>query len=129
MRTLEAAAELAVVGDDDAGPLRVACTGTILAEVLPPALRALRDAYPRLLFRVRRAGAEASRALVATSEIDFAIIRAAERPAGVASVRLAADRLWLAVADESALARARRLAMASRRARAARRVLGRSRRP
>ena len=111
LRTLEAAAELAVVGDDDAGPLRVACTGTILAEVLPPALRALRDAYPRLLFRVRRAGATASRGLVARSEIDFAIIRAAERPPGVASVRLAADRLWLAVAGRSALARAGRLTL------------------
>lgn len=113
LRTLEAAAELAVVGDDDAGPLRVACTGTILAEVLPPALRALRDTYPRLLFRVRRAGAEASRALVARGEIDFAIIRAADRPAGVASVRLAADRLWLAVPTRSALARAGRLAVPS----------------
>ncbi len=103
-RTLEAAAELAVVGDDDVGPLRVACTGTILAELLPPALRALRDANPRLLFRVRRAGAAASRALIARSEIDFAIIRASERPTGVASLRLAADRLWLAVSAKSALA-------------------------
>ena len=113
LRTLEAAAELAVVGDDGAGPLRVACTGTILAEVLPPALRALRDTYPRLLFRVRRAGATASRALVARNEIDFAIIRAAERPPGVASIRLAADRLWLAVAARSALARAGRVAVPS----------------
>jgi len=113
LRALTATAELTVVGDDDAGPLRVACTGTILAEVLPPALRALRDAYPRLLFRVRRAGAEASRALVGRSEIDFAVIRAAERPAGVASVRLAADRLWLAVPTKSPLARAGRLAVAS----------------
>lgn len=113
LRALAATAELTVVGDDDAGPLRVACTGTILAEVLPPALRALRDAYPRLLFRVRRAGAEASRSLVGRSEIDFAIVRAAERPAGVASVRLAADRLWLAVPTKSRLARAGRLAVAS----------------
>jgi DNA-binding transcriptional LysR family regulator len=113
LRTLAAAAELAVVGDDEAGPLRVACTGTILAEVLPPALRALREAYPRLLFRVRRAGAEASRSLVARSEVDFAIIRATERPAGVASVRLAADRLWLAVPAKSPLARTGRLANAS----------------
>lgn len=109
LRTLAAAAELAVVGADDAGPLRVACTGTILAELLPPTLRALRDAYPRLLFRIRRAGAAASRSLIARGELDFAIIRAAERPAGVASVRLAADRLWLAVPAKSALAKATRL--------------------
>jgi DNA-binding transcriptional LysR family regulator len=113
LRTLAAAAELALVGDHDEGPLRVACTGTILAEVLPPAFRALRDAYPRLLFRVRRAGAEASRALVARGEVDFAIIRAAERPAGVTSVRVAADRLWLAVPAKSPLARAGRLAVPS----------------
>jgi DNA-binding transcriptional LysR family regulator len=111
LRTLEAAAELSLVAAEDSGPLRVACTGTILAEVLPPALRALRDAWPRLLFRVRRAGAEASRALVARSEVDFAIIRAAERPASVASLRLAADRLWLAAPAKSAVARASRLSM------------------
>jgi DNA-binding transcriptional LysR family regulator len=113
LRTLAAAAELASVGDDDTGPLRVACTGTILAEVLPPALRALRDIYPRLLFRVRRAGSEASRSLVARGEIDFAVIRATERPAGVGSIRLAADRLWLAVPTKSPLARTGRVVIAS----------------
>ena len=113
VRTLEAAAELAVVGEDDAGPLRVACTGTILAELLPPALRTLRDAHPRLLFRVRRAGAESSRALVARGEVDFAILRAEERPAGVASVRLAADRLWVALPKSNPLANAARLTMSA----------------
>lgn len=113
LRTLEAAAELAVIGEDDVGPLRVACTGTVLAELLPPALRTLRDAHPRLLFRVRRAGAAASLALVGGGEIDFAVVRAAERPAGVSSVRLTADRLWLAVAEDSPLAATRRLGMAA----------------
>lgn len=113
LRTLAAAAELALVRDDEAGPLRVACTGTILAELLPPAFRALRDAYPRLVFRVRRAGAEASRALLARSEVDFAIIRASERPPGATSLRIAADRLWLAVPAKSPLARASRLPAAS----------------
>jgi DNA-binding transcriptional LysR family regulator len=113
VRTLEAAAELAVIGEDEAGPLRIACTGTILAELLPPALRALRDAYPQLSFRVRRAGAEASRALMANDEIDFAIVRGGARPVGVASVQLAADRLWLACARGTRMATTRRLAMAS----------------
>jgi len=113
VRTLEAAAELAVVGEAGAGPLRIGCTGTILGELLPPALRALRDAYPKLSFRVRRSGAEASRALLADDEIDFAIIRGTSRPVGVASARLASDRLWLACARGTQLATTRRLAMAS----------------
>jgi DNA-binding transcriptional LysR family regulator len=111
LRTLESAAQLAVRGEADAGPLRVACTGTILGELLPPALRALRDAYPRLSFRVRRAGAEAAIALLANDEIDFAVVRSGDAPAGVASVRLAADRLWLACVQGSPPATARRLAM------------------
>ena len=86
LKALEAAAELALVGDDAVGPLRIACTGTVLAEILPRALRALRMAHPKLLFRVRRAGAEASRTLVTDGEIDFAIIRGASKPAGVASI-------------------------------------------
>jgi DNA-binding transcriptional LysR family regulator len=113
LRTLEAAAELALIGADDGGPLRVACTGTILAEILPPALRAVRDVYPRLGFRVRRAGSEASRALVANDQVDFAVVRAEERPTGVAATRLAADRLWLATPRGSALAKATRLTMAA----------------
>ena len=55
-------------------------------------------AYPKLGFRVRRAGAEASRALLAIDQIHFAIVRGDVRPTGVASVRLAADWLWLACA-------------------------------
>ena len=113
IRTLESAAELALVSREDVGPLRIACTGTVLAELLPPALRAVRDAHPRLLFRVRRAGAEASRELVASGEVDFAIVRGAERPTGVMSVRLAADRLWLAVASTNALGTAARITMAA----------------
>jgi DNA-binding transcriptional LysR family regulator len=113
VRALEAAAELALVAVDDVGPLRIACTGTIFAEVLPPALRALRTAYPRLLFRVKRAGATASRELIATGEVDFAIVRAADRPVGVSSLRLAADRLWLATPEGSALSTARRVSMAA----------------
>jgi DNA-binding transcriptional LysR family regulator len=79
VRTLEAAAELALV-DDESGPLRIACTGTVITELLPPALGALRDAYPKLSFRVRRAGAEAALALVERGETDFAILRAGARP-------------------------------------------------
>lgn len=113
IRTLEAAAELGLIGKDDTGPLRIACTGSVLAELLPPALRALRSAYPQLSFRVRRAGAEAARALLEKGEIDFGIVRAGSRPVGVASARLAADRLWLACAAASRLATSRRLAMPS----------------
>jgi len=45
--------------------------------------------------------------------VDFAIVRGADRPAGVAATRLGADRLWLAVPEGSALASAKRLTMAS----------------
>jgi DNA-binding transcriptional LysR family regulator len=113
VRTLEAAAELALIGEEDSGPLRIACTGTVLAELLPPAFRALRNAYPQLSFRVRRAGAESARAHLEKGEIDFGVIRAGARPVGVASARLAADRLWLACAPDARLATTRRLAMAS----------------
>ncbi len=112
-RTLEAAADLAAATHTESEPLRIACTGTIFAEVLPPVLRTLRDAFPRLMLRIRRAGAEASRALVASNDVDFAVVRAAERPEGVASVRLAADRLWLAVSRSSALLETGRLPMAA----------------
>lgn len=113
VRTLESAAQLTLVGEADAGPLRVACTGTILGELLPPAFRALRDAYPKLSFRVRRAGAEAATVLLANDEIDFAVVRSGDAPAGVASVRLAADRLWLVCVRGSPLATTRRLGMAT----------------
>jgi DNA-binding transcriptional LysR family regulator len=113
VRTLESAAQLVVLGEADAAVLRVACTGTILGELLPPAFRALRDAYPRLSFRVRRAGAEAATALLENDDLDFAVVRSRDTPPGVASVRLAADRLWLAVAGGSPLATARRVTMAA----------------
>lgn len=112
-RTLEAAAELAASTQSEIEPLRIACTGTIFAEVLPPVLRTLRDAHPRLMLRVRRAGAEASRGLLTSNDVDFAVVRGADRPGGVASVRLAADRLWLAVSRSSALVKSTRLPMAS----------------
>ena len=113
VRALEAAAELTRAADDDVGPLRVACTGTVFAEVLPAILRTLHADHPKLLYRVRRAGAEAARGLVARGEVDFAIIRGASLPPGVSATRLGADRLWLAVPKGSALATARRLTMAS----------------
>lgn len=111
-RALEAAAELVTSGRDDAGPLRVACTGTILAEVLPPVLRTMRDEFPRLGFRVRRAGGEASRALLTKGDIDFAVIRGTARPEGMESRRVGADRLWLVAPAKSAIAKASRLSPA-----------------
>jgi DNA-binding transcriptional LysR family regulator len=108
MRAIEAVSELAYAGEDETGPLRIACTGTIVAEVLPPALRAMREKHPRLSFRVRRAGADASRELLARGEIDFAVMRSASRPEGVASLRIGPDRLWLAMPASSALAKAGR---------------------
>lgn len=108
-RALEATEDLGTSGRDDAGPLRVACTGTILAEVLPPVLRAMRDEHPRLGFRVRRAGGEASRALLAKGDIDFAVIRSTARPEGLESRRVGSDRLFLVAPAKSALAKAPRL--------------------
>jgi DNA-binding transcriptional LysR family regulator len=113
VRTLEAAAELALIGVEEPGLLRIACTGTILAEVLPPALRALRQAHPKLSFRIRRAGGEASRTLLANDEVDFAVVRGPARPDGLSSVRLSEDRLWWAVRAGHDLAKAPRLTMAS----------------
>lgn len=113
LRALEAAAELTVAAQDDVGPLRIACTGTIFSEVLPAGLHALREAYPRLLYRVRRAGAEASRVLITRGDADFAIVRSAERPAGFPSARLGADRLWLATPRKSRAPSARSPTMAA----------------
>jgi LysR family transcriptional regulator, carnitine catabolism transcriptional activator len=101
--------------EDHVGPLRVACTGTILAEVLPGILAWMRDQYGRLRFRVRREGAESSRVLVEKGEIDFAIIRAASDrdPTGdFHALKVAEDRLWLAVHVNHPLARAKRMAPA-----------------
>jgi DNA-binding transcriptional LysR family regulator len=104
LRALDAVAELELAATSDAGPLRVACTGTILAEVLPPVLRAMRDEYPRMSFRVRRAGSEASRDLLVRGDVDFAVVRSAEAPAGFTTRRLGPDRLFLAVTAKSTLA-------------------------
>jgi LysR family transcriptional activator of glutamate synthase operon len=112
-RALEAAAELVAAGPEDAGPLRIACTGTILAEVLPDVLRALRDEHPRLHFRVRRAGAEAARALLMAGDVDFAVVRAGPRPEGLDSARLGVDRLWLVAPAASAIAKTKRLTPAA----------------
>src|SRR5207253_2002077 len=96
-------------GPRDVGPLRVACTGTFLAEVLPPVLAVVRDRHPGLRFRVRREGATASRDLLARGDLDFAIVRSRATPEGVASKRLGRDRLWLATRKENALAGATRI--------------------
>lgn len=96
-------------GVRDVGPLRVACTGTFLAEVLPPVLAVVRDRHPGLRFRVRREGASASRDLLARGEIDFAIVRSTSTPEALASTRLGRDRLWVAMRKASPLASAARL--------------------
>ena len=94
-RALAAVDELDTVARVDAGPLRIACTGTFLAEVLPPILGSLRHSFPDLRFRVRRAGSSLSRELLANDEVDFAIVRSESKPARDAT-KLGADRLWLA---------------------------------
>jgi DNA-binding transcriptional LysR family regulator len=93
---LELAAAIPRATDDD-GPLRVACTGTILAEVLPGVLAAVRRAHPRLRLHVRREGAERARRLLSSGEIDFAIVRGDLHEPGPVheSRRLTEDRLWL----------------------------------
>ena len=106
-RMLDLAASL-VPEHDEEGPFRVACTGTILAELLPGVLAAMRTRHPRLRFRVRRAGAEASRRLLANDEVDIAVVRSNAAPTSLSSRRLGEDRLWLAVPKKSALARSRR---------------------
>lgn len=96
-------------GTRDVGPLRIACTGTFLAEVLPPVLATVRDRHPGLRFRVRREGATASRDLLARGDLDFAVVRSTTTPEGLASKRLGRDRLWLAMRKDSAIARASRI--------------------
>lgn len=93
----------------DVGPLRIACTGTFLAEVLPPVLATVRDRHAGLRFRVRREGATASRDLLARGDLDFAIIRSSSTPEGLSSKRLGRDRLWLAMRKDSTLAGVNRL--------------------
>lgn len=100
-RALEAVGEIESIAQDDVGPLRIACTGTFLAEVLPPILGSLRHSFPSLRFRVRRAGSSLSRELLEKDEIDFAIVRAETKP-GAALKRLGADRLWLAASASTA---------------------------
>ncbi len=97
IRALDAVGEIAQAGEDETGPLRIACTGTIVAEVLPPMLRVMQAKHPRLGFRVRRAGADASRDLLTRGEIDFAVVRSSTRPEGVSSAKVGPDRLWLAM--------------------------------
>lgn len=111
-RALDATAELVGSDRDDSGPLRVACTGTILAEVLPPVLRTMREEHPRLAFRVRRAGGEPARALLARGDVDFAVVRATSRPHGFESSKVGVDRLWLVAPAKSTIARAARLSPA-----------------
>jgi len=108
---IELASAIAATPIDDVGPLRIACTGTILAEVLPQVLASLRVEHRQLRFRVRREGAESSRALVEKEEIDFAIIRASSDPTGprIQAKKIADDRLWLAVPTKSTLAKAKRI--------------------
>lgn len=109
-RALDAVDQLAGYrGARNLGPLRIACTGTFLAEVLPPVLATVRDQHPGLRFRVRREGATASRDLLARGDVDFAVVRSTATPEGVASKRLGRDRLWLAMRKDCALARASRL--------------------
>ena len=62
-----------------------------------PMLRVMQAKHPRLGFRVRRAGADASRDLLARGEIDFAVVRSATRPEDVSSTKIGPDRLWLAM--------------------------------
>lgn len=98
-------------GTRDVGPLRIACTGTFLAEVLPPVLATVRDRHPGLRFRVRREGATSSRDLLARGDVDFAVIRSTSTatPEGLSSKRLGRDRLWIAVRKDSNLATAARV--------------------
>lgn len=100
---------------DHVGPLRVACTGTILAEVLPGILAWMRGQYEQLRFRVRREGAESSRSLVEKGEIDFAIVRGASdrdpttTDGRIHARKVAEDRLWLAVHVNHPLSRSKRI--------------------
>jgi DNA-binding transcriptional LysR family regulator len=84
--------------------LRIAATGTVLGELLPPALRVLRARHPGVVLGVRRAGAAQARALVASAEVDVAFLREEAAPAGLEAVRVGEDRLWLAVPRRSSLA-------------------------
>lgn len=105
-RALEAVRDLSAAADAERGPLRVACTGTILGDLLPPVLAAMRAKHPTLLFRVRRAGATAAATLLGRGDVDFAVVRASSPPSKTAK-RIAGDRLWLAMHAKSPLCRAR----------------------
>ncbi len=101
--------------EDAEGPLRVACTGTILAEVLPDVLARLRRRYPKLRLRVRREGEASARRLVDQDEVDFAIVRGEHDPSlqtatrQLESRRLAEDRLWLVIPEALELAHRKRI--------------------
>lgn len=107
-RALLLAAELRA-GRPARSRLRVACTGTFLAEILPGVLRRLRAEFPELELRVSRRGSHACLALLGDGELDVAIVRSEARPTGLSSAFAGKDRFFVATARSGRLARQRKL--------------------
>ncbi len=107
-------ADLARLDEELAGaggiaPVRIGCTGTVTTELLPGAIEKARARWPDLEVRIRRAGARRGRELLDRGEIDFAVMRAADPPDGLATQRLCRDRMWVAIPEDHPLATGRRL--------------------
>lgn len=87
----------------------IGCTGTITRELLPAALGTVMRAHPDTELHVRRAGTADALGLLASGELDVAVVRGSRPPGGVTATRLVPDRLWLAAARGAPLARKKRL--------------------
>ena len=93
-----------------AAPVAIGATGTVITELLPPALGAVRARWPEVEVRIRRSGTEASQELIRRGELDIAVVRGERPPPGFSHRRLCPDRLWAAIPTGHPLARARRIA-------------------
>lgn len=90
----------------EAGVLRLLHSSTIPAASLMPFLERFMAACPKARIDLDRASSEQQVALVANGQADLGVIRlpVLRRDARVRFVELAAERLWVAVADDHRLA-------------------------
>ena len=105
----EAKSEMAVIRNDIAGTLRVAAFATAAAALLPPVLKALQQAYPRLQIALIEMEPAEGLAALGSWDADLAIVddlsvRLARMERTVQKVELIDDELLVAMAQDHPLA-------------------------
>ena len=113
----EAKSEMAVIRKDIAGTLRVAAFATAAAALLPPVLKALKQAYPRLTVALTEMEPAEGLAALGSWDADVAIVddlsvRLARVERTVQKVRLIDDELLVVMAEDHPLAHKSSLALA-----------------